>query len=284
MNFVGQKCVCCGKVFEKNDDIVVCPECGSPHHRECYLKENRCANSAMHSTGEKWQRIEIGKDNEYQKSAFEKIQPEFDNHIYQIIEEDDTENNAGFNPDEDMGGATIKEIAMFVRTNTFYYIPIFKRMKDLGSKISFNFSCFVFPSFYFANRKMWFWAVISALIGVIFDMPSLIIIMSQQEVFKDNIMSFIYQNQNFIEELANICMWGSWISRILMCIFANWIYFRFAIKKLRIIKKSGTLNPYMLITFGGVNPMNIISITLITMLLTLVSVIAIMLFLSIMAM
>lgn len=284
MNFVGQKCVCCGKVFEKNDDIVVCPECGSPHHRECYLKENRCANSAMHSTGEKWQRIEIEKDNEYQKSAFEKSQPEFDNYIHQIIEEDDTENNAGFNPDEDMGGATIKEIAMFVRTNTFYYIPIFKRMKDLGSKISFNFSCFVFPSFYFANRKMWFWAVISALIGVIFDIPSLIIIMSQQEVFKDNIMSFIYQNQNFIEELANICMWGSWISRILMCIFANWIYFRFAIKKLRIIKKSGTLNPYMLIAFGGVKPMNIILITLITMSLTLVSVIGIMFFLSSMAM
>ncbi|MBO5103830.1 MAG: hypothetical protein J6B74_02035 [Ruminococcus sp.] len=48
MNFVGEKCVFCGEVFKDGDDVVVCPECGSPHHRECYKKENRCANIALH--------------------------------------------------------------------------------------------------------------------------------------------------------------------------------------------------------------------------------------------
>ena len=292
MNFVGQKCVCCGKVFEKNDDIVVCPECGSPHHRECYLKENRCANSAMHGTGEKWQtvkdeqwqRVEITKAVESAKSEYEKSQAKFDDYINKEIERDSIQSNAGFNSDEDMGGATIKEIYMFVGMNTFYYIPIFKKMKDLGSKISFNFSCFIFPSFYFANRKMWLWAMISAIISIILDIPSSIISMSQYGFFSDNIMSYIYQNQNFIEELANICMWGALISRILMCIFANWIYFRFSIKKIRIIKKRGLFNPDALMYFGGVKPINIILITLITLSLSLVSMIGIVVFLNNIAM
>lgn len=304
MNFTGEKCVCCGRVFEDGDDVVVCPECGSPHHRECYKKENHCANSSLHGTGEKWHRINIEKKKtakvvcphcgfpnnppESESCAIcgtrldgtagnEKLTPE--------QEDINIRSNTGFNPDEDMGGATLKEVSMFVGTNTFYYIPVFKRMKDFGSKISFNFSCFVFPSFYFANRKMWLWAVISAVISVICNMPAYVLIMAEQGIFTDGIMNVIYQNQNLIEELENLCMWGSWLSRVLMCIFANWIYFKFSIKKLRIIKKhtNGGLNPHMLMAFGGVKPINIIVITLITMSLSLLSMVGITMLLNVMA-
>lgn len=296
MNFIGEKCVCCGRTFEEGDDVVVCPECGSPHHRECYKKENRCANSALHGTGEKWQRIRAEEKTEKTECPvcrFPNNPPEAENcilcgadlkgeetHKARTPEEEDMNirHNTGFNPDEDMGGVTLKEVSFFVGTNTFYYIPIFKRMKDLGSKISFNFSCFVFPSFYFANRKMWLWAIIATIISVLFNMPAYVMIMAEQGVFTDNIMNVIYQNQNFIEELENICMWGSWLSRVLMCIFANWIYFRFSVKKLRILKKNssqGRVSPNILMAFGGVKPINIIIITLITMSLSLLSMVGI---------
>lgn len=299
MNFIGEKCVCCGNVFEEGDDIVVCPECGSPHHRECYKKENHCANSALHGTGEKWHRT-VTEEKKTEKircknCGFPNNPPESENCVVCGANLDGTENtdnltpeqedinirnNTGFNPNEDMGGVTLKEVSMFVGTNTFYYIPVFKRMKDFGSKISFNFTCFVFPSFYFANRKMWLWAVISAVISVIFNMPAYVLLMAEQGVFTDGIMNVIYQNQNLIEELENICMWGSWLSRVLMCIFANWIYFRFSIKKLRFIKKNvqGGLNPHILMALGGVRPINIILITLITMSLSLISMIGITVF------
>ena len=44
-NYTG-KCFSCGEVFKDGDDIVVCPECGTPYHRECYLKEGKCINDA----------------------------------------------------------------------------------------------------------------------------------------------------------------------------------------------------------------------------------------------
>lgn len=39
MEFTEYKCPVCDKQFKKGDDIVVCPECGAPHHRECYEKK-----------------------------------------------------------------------------------------------------------------------------------------------------------------------------------------------------------------------------------------------------
>ena len=47
-------CPGCGRPFEENDDVVVCPECATPQHRECYEKENRCVNADLHSDGYEW--------------------------------------------------------------------------------------------------------------------------------------------------------------------------------------------------------------------------------------
>ena len=41
--YKGYKCAACGNVFDENDDVVVCPECGAPHHRSCYLEKGQCA-------------------------------------------------------------------------------------------------------------------------------------------------------------------------------------------------------------------------------------------------
>lgn len=283
MNFIGEKCVFCGKTFNENDDIVVCPECGSPHHRDCYMKEKHCANYQIHGTNEKWKKSEPEEKTEFQKSAFEESQSNFNYYNEQTYQE--KVNNIGLNLNEDIGGATLQEITMFVKINTLYYIPIFKKMKELGSKISFNFSCFIFPSYYFANRKMWLWAIISTIISVIFNIPASIMIMAEQGIFTDGIMNVIYQNHNLIEQLESLCTLGSWISRILMCIFANWIYFKFTIKKINTIKKStnGKLNSHMIIAFGGVKPTNIILISLITMSLSLVTMIATTMFLNFLA-
>lgn len=55
MNYIGNICRGCNKVFTQDDDIVVCPECGTPQHRECYEKENRCVNYENHAEGLVWQ-------------------------------------------------------------------------------------------------------------------------------------------------------------------------------------------------------------------------------------
>ncbi len=51
MDYYNHHCPVCDKPFDKDSDIVVCPECGAPHHRECYELEMRCHFQERHRDG-----------------------------------------------------------------------------------------------------------------------------------------------------------------------------------------------------------------------------------------
>ena len=51
MDYIGEKCPVCGKNFHADDDVVVCPICGTPHHRECYENLGHCFNEEKHAEG-----------------------------------------------------------------------------------------------------------------------------------------------------------------------------------------------------------------------------------------
>lgn len=57
MKYTGNICDGCGLPFTDEDDVVVCPECGTPQHRECYDKENKCVCSHLHGEDYAWQGI-----------------------------------------------------------------------------------------------------------------------------------------------------------------------------------------------------------------------------------
>ncbi len=50
--YENKRCSCCGEKFKKDDDIVVCPECGTPMHRECW--NGHCPNEQRHAEGFDW--------------------------------------------------------------------------------------------------------------------------------------------------------------------------------------------------------------------------------------
>lgn len=54
MDYRGQHCPICGKEFCDGDDIVVCPECGTPYHRECYKTAGHCVNEEHHGESFEW--------------------------------------------------------------------------------------------------------------------------------------------------------------------------------------------------------------------------------------
>lgn len=54
MNYENQPCPVCGKHLHEGDDVVVCPDCGTPEHRACWLEEGHCANAALHEQGYSW--------------------------------------------------------------------------------------------------------------------------------------------------------------------------------------------------------------------------------------
>ncbi|MCL2857462.1 MAG: DUF2628 domain-containing protein [Oscillospiraceae bacterium] len=53
-NYLGVKCPVCSKRFAQADDVVVCPVCGAPHHRECYAQCGECAFTKDHLNGKEW--------------------------------------------------------------------------------------------------------------------------------------------------------------------------------------------------------------------------------------
>ena len=288
MNYVGEKCAACGQFFTEEDDVVVCPDCGSPHHRACYMNAGKCANEDFHFTNKKWERkLEKAKLKEFvvcpichfpnsktaercercgtelKERLDEEAIPEpfsgmFDEGMGQ------PRPYLGFDPNEDLGGATVKEVSDFVRTNTIYYLPIFKRMKDLGSKISFNLTCLFFPSLYFANRKMWGWAVLAVFISVILNIPALIIYMAGTEGIPEDIIAAINAHEAFLSNADMICTLLDLGVKLIFCLLGNSIYFKYILRSLKKVKNQG--KEYMaqkLYDMGGVKPANMILITLI---------------------
>jgi len=54
--YEGLSCPVCNKSFTDEADVVVCPQCGLPHHRSCWAVENHCHEADKHGTPEQWSR------------------------------------------------------------------------------------------------------------------------------------------------------------------------------------------------------------------------------------
>ncbi len=54
MRYTGNNCDGCKKPLLDDEDIVVCPECATPQHRECYDEKGECVNAHLHGTDFVW--------------------------------------------------------------------------------------------------------------------------------------------------------------------------------------------------------------------------------------
>lgn len=190
LNISGEKCALCNAYLFEEDDVVYCPECGAPHHRECYAEVGHCALEQLHGT-----------ENQYQKPVKVKEKPaenknSDDNHMvlcemcgekYSASEDicpncntpNFTKTNAkfikidllgGVPSDMDLGdGVTANEAKMFVAANTQRYIPKFAGFK-LGKKASWNWAAFLFPCAWFSSRKMYSKGAIIGTLQIVFSM------------------------------------------------------------------------------------------------------------------
>ena len=192
MDYIGNKCPVCQKYFHADDDIVVCPECGTPHHRECYEESGHCVNEHLHAEGFDYQ-AEHEKEEEKIKrcpSCGKENDPNqfFCKHCGSPLSSAQTQNNTqqsapfgggipfgmgqeqnadsaysipfmdplgGVPSDTDLGdGVTAGEAAKYVKQNTPYFIRAFSNIKNFN-KSKFNFAAAVFTGGYMLYRKMY---------------------------------------------------------------------------------------------------------------------------------
>lgn len=194
LNIPGEKCSVCEAYLFSDDDIVYCPECGAPHHRDCYNTIGRCGLEQYHGTQEQYKKPEPQSDVTQGQSTDEhnneaKI---VCNMCGKTYDKDDTACNycgapniskmggkfisfdflGGVPADMDIGeGITADEAKKFVGVNSQRYMPKFAAFK-IGKKISWNWAAFLFPCAWFASRKMYAKAVLVGALQVAFTMLS----------------------------------------------------------------------------------------------------------------
>lgn len=61
LDYKNKHCGQCGEAFKENDDIAVCPDCGTPLHRSCWT--GRCPNEERHGNGYVWSENENKNTN-----------------------------------------------------------------------------------------------------------------------------------------------------------------------------------------------------------------------------
>ena len=270
-------CPACRELFTDTDDVVVCPECGTPHHRKCYRINGECVNKIRHGTEFNWntennktkpeeffKNTENSEDIHVERIEVETI-PEFLEKSLKVFDK----------IDKNKDGCTLRELIDFVDKNPLYYLPVFARIRNMGVRMSFNLSCFIFPQIYFANRKMWFWALLTSLISVILLIPTMLTFIANGVFDASNfpapVIAEIKNNADLINSLMEICNCADCIMRVLLCLFGNNLYYKFAVKSVKKVKSRSEDNiniKEQLAMAGGTKFSNIILILLITFIMT----------------
>ena len=146
--YSNQKCPVCENEFLTTDDIVVCPLCGTPHHRDCYKKNGECGNYDKHSEGFRWTPEEVNLQQTEQPESEQQDAPE-----QPPINPFFGANPLSQFPQELEDNVSTEEVAGFVQIHAIKYLSNFFYTKS--KKKTFSWAAFFFTPYWFFYRKMY---------------------------------------------------------------------------------------------------------------------------------
>lgn len=139
--YENKKCPVCEKVFEDGDDIVTCPDCGTPHHRECYKSIGHCANIERHgddfSYREYAEAFEAAEREEKAKSDKE-FEKNTDDALSREKQETEAVLRKAKSTENEIDGVAINDVACFIGNNSEKFIIKYKKNR----KVSWNWCAF----------------------------------------------------------------------------------------------------------------------------------------------
>ncbi len=191
--YENNKCPVCGKEFAEGDDVVSCPECGTPHHRECYKSLGKCINKDKHGTDFVYNRnnneesadaaeiqtfeqfiADNGKayeDESSESSLSEAVENKAEEAKAEVHQKQSSEN--------DIDGVSTYDAATVVGVNSERFVKRFSK----NGKLGWNWGAFFFGPYYFMYRKMYTESLIflvlpfaaSAIISKVFESAMLVL-------------------------------------------------------------------------------------------------------------
>ena len=314
MDFLEKQCPVCSMKFQKDDDIVVCPKCGAPYHRECYDKNGKCIFPDLHKSKQSWREVydtpeetppEIQEENSFivcrhcgEKNSSNALICHQCGSL--LGPSDNTENDndempdkmppfignnsspflflidpmGGVEKEEDFNGVSGAELARFVRANTPYYMPVFKKLKYKNTG-KFNFAAFFLTGGWYLYRKQYVMGtIISALYFSLSILRYIIMMWFTNDLWKEvynavsasgisrpdynDVVSWALSHCSSSELLLmtvpSIISTLTFILQLVCGFAANRSYYHHYIQKISAIKKSGSENINAVISEkGGVN-------------------------------
>lgn len=183
MLYENELCHGCELVLSQDDDVVVCPVCGTPQHRACWQVHNACVSEALHTEGYLWKNDhakstesfdpsnELGiicpkcgtnnpagtEDCEVCKNDQNSAEPaKSSKEIVNIpLQGKDLPFLAGISPEEVIDGIKAYDIALYTQLSAKRYINKFRQMDFQRKKISWNWAAFIFSPYWFFYRKLY---------------------------------------------------------------------------------------------------------------------------------
>ena len=259
--YTGILCEVCQKPFTQDDDVVVCPECGAPHHRECYKKLGKCALSDKHAPDFEW------KAKLPENTAAEAIVCSHCNSVnpgeakycimcgtplsdnYQGNEgrytrrhsQNSNVNSVGSDRsgiEFSIDGVTSHDLIAYTGSSFHYYMRSFRNILS-GFSVSWNWAALIFSYFYFFYRKMYKVGIILLAIRILSFIPALICYAAEPTASMELMGFTVYYNEVLMEKLAPITSILNLLvtmSHIYSSVFANKYYLKQAVTTIRSYK------------------------------------------------
>ncbi|MEA4911282.1 MAG: RING finger protein [Oscillospiraceae bacterium] len=195
--YQGSVCPYCGKPLTQTDSLAVCPDCGTPHHRECYAQHGCCANADKHADGFEWKPetppqashpvlcARCGRENENAGKYCNYCGYEFGSDPGSAVQPEDMQLTPGtlffrneegqpqpLSAEERIDDIPVRDWAIYIGPSAPYYLYNIKMQQTTGRKISFTLSAVLFPTLYFLYRKVWLLAGLSLAINTLLSLPA----------------------------------------------------------------------------------------------------------------
>ena len=244
----GLSCVHCKAYLFEEDDVVICPVCGAPHHRTCYDSIGKCALEELHGTENEYKKPEINdaKTEENKKEPINNAPPfgtQFGGQQFQMFD------LLGGIPrdykfDENV---TADDVKKFVFSNTHRYIPKFVTLSK-KKKSSWNWAAFFFTCPWLFSRKMYKLGIITGLLGIVSTILAIPFNIKLSTVAISNIINYpevanaIFETITKLDPAALIMFIASVVLSISVSvvfgIFADYWYKNYTVSSIKNIKKN----------------------------------------------
>ncbi len=290
MTYTGATCPVCGQKFTDQDDVVVCPDCGTPYHRSCYKEKGRCIMDDLHAQGKEWENPIKPKEQAVRQETI-RVCPVC-GHPNQANAEN-CENcgrpllpgsmpppssygtsedprqaalNAAFgqiDPNSTIQKVSVRDVIAFTQKNANYFVRLFKLLSSEISAMVFNWSALLFGPFYFLYRKMYRQGFTMLLMDLASYLPSFAVAyhLMPQALADPSLLQTMTFNTSGLEGLISIANLVGYIPFILhlYCGFtANKKYFKHSMNTLQQISRQYSGNRMemerQIMRAGGVNP------------------------------